>query len=249
MKYYSQKSYPNVLLGECKKTTLAQAGCFVVSLSMLAEIPPPEVNSILKKNNCFASNKYGVKCMMLSSCAAQALGLEYNGKDWARPEHTCIGETSHWAHAGVPQHFFIFLADGKVIDPLDKSPKPKKNPYHLKSYRLFKPKKLEPKSMPQDLSGGEWQKMVYAFLGHEMPIAEAERIAKTKKAGDGVTELIRMKEHTKWVEKIGNMQEFYEKKNDFEDAEEKIKMLKETKARAGKIADSANYLVALLNNI
>ena len=60
------------------------------------------------------------------------------------------------------------------------------------------------KSMPQDLSGGEIQKLVFGLIGHKMPIDDAEKVAKEKKASDYVTELLNHPNHKKHFEKIEN---------------------------------------------
>lgn len=198
MQYYSQKDlrWANVLLGECKKIKLKQAGCFVVSLSMLTGIPPNKVNGLLVYEGGFSPNKYGVKCLINSPRAAQILGLQYDGRSWARPSHTCIAETSHYHHQGVPQHFFIYRNDGKIIDPLDKNPKPKKSPYHIKSYRLFKPKIINTIStnMKQSLSAGEYKrifKLMWTKTAFDkLTKKDFEWWAKYRKGGDGMTKIL-----------------------------------------------------------
>lgn len=225
MQYYSQKDYPKTLLGECKSTTIAQEGCFVTCLAMFAGITPPEVNDLLKEEGGFSANQHGVKCLINSPKATKILGLFYKGRSWSYPgmeDLPCIAE----ARINNQQHFVVLLDNGKVVDPLDRKPIPKKNPYFLYSYRLFKPIK-ENNPMPQDLSGGEIQAIVFGLLGHKMPKDEAEHIAKTKKAADYITELLQRSEHTKWIEKIGNAMECLENKPDMEQAEAKRKKAKE----------------------
>jgi len=111
---------------------LKDYGCLVVSLSMLADRFPDNVLDILNRNNCFDKNG-----LLISDLAAKILGLEYLGKGFTLPDHPCIAETNHFAPK-IPQHFFVWLGDSKIIDPLDG--KEKINPYHIISFRLFKRK-------------------------------------------------------------------------------------------------------------
>jgi hypothetical protein len=64
------------------------------------------------------------------------------------PGITCIAETNHYAPS-VPQHFYILLEDGNILDPLDLNPRPKKNPYNIVSYRVFKTTK-ESSEVPEE---------------------------------------------------------------------------------------------------
>jgi hypothetical protein len=46
-----------------------------------------------------------------------------------------IAETNHFSGQGFPQHFFVSLPNGQIIDPLDGQQKV--NPYNIVSYRQF----------------------------------------------------------------------------------------------------------------
>jgi hypothetical protein len=131
MIYYSQKDnrWANVKLGTCSDT-IAKSGCKITCLASFAGITPPEANKIIPYVN---------GCLTNDQTAAKALGLEYDGKSTTRPSYECIVETDFYKSKGVPQHFFILTPEGLAVDPLDLEPKPKKNPYNIVSYRLFKP--------------------------------------------------------------------------------------------------------------
>jgi hypothetical protein len=117
--------------------TLGEYGCFVVALAMLDGRTPDIILDILNRNQCFNH-----KGMLLSDLAAKALGLKYKGKKNDNPNIVCIAETNHYANLGIPQHFFVWLGDGRIIDPLDGLIK--LNPYHIVSFRMFEKKIIEP---------------------------------------------------------------------------------------------------------
>jgi len=134
MKYYSQKDsrWSNIFLGN-SQSTIGKYGCFLTSISMIAEIEPTEINKTLTDNGCIDNNG-----SLSSQCAANILKIEYNGKTFQKPNYICIAETDFYKNKGVPQHFFIVLENGQIVDPLDLEPKPKNNKYPIVSYRLFK---------------------------------------------------------------------------------------------------------------
>lgn len=127
MTEYHQGDYQDQL-GTCN-STIAKEGCFITALGILADIAPPEVNQILKDNNGYI---YG--CLVVSAAAAVLLNLEYAGISTTQPDYTTIAETHYFA-PGTPQHFFVILPDGTIIDPLHKNIK-----YPIVSYRLFRAK-------------------------------------------------------------------------------------------------------------
>ncbi len=126
MKRYCQKNYKD-RLGYCR-TTISKSGCYLTSIAMLAEIEPPELNRRFKVAGVYKG------CLINSLKAAQELGMTY-AKTYHRPDIVCIAETDHYRKIGIPQHFFVLFPDGRMIDPLD--PAPKKNYYHIVSYRIF----------------------------------------------------------------------------------------------------------------
>lgn len=147
-KFYSQKSYQDKL-GTCKDT-IASSGCLITSCCNLFprliyfKKTPPELNEYCKKNGLYSNG-----CLLNFAALANKLKMTYI-KTSTKPKTTCIAETDHYKAKGVPQHFFMWKSDGTIIDPLDKNPDWKKNPYRIISYRVFKKiKKVEPKSEAQ----------------------------------------------------------------------------------------------------
>jgi len=176
MKHYSQKDprWANQKLGTCN-TTLRASGCFVTALAMqygdrikvpptsrkwlesvatvyddgTVEATPAILDFIFTKEKLYSSG-----CNVVSTIMTKRLGLENSGRSGAQPPYQCIAETDNFKRFGVPQHFFVVLPDGRILDPLDPpdSP-PKKNPYHIVSYRLIKTKKesfIEPVNPPKE---------------------------------------------------------------------------------------------------
>ena len=136
MTYYSQKDqkWANEQLGRCKGTLFKDSACKITCLASFCGKTPSEVNKIIP---------YVSGCLTNDETAAKALGLTFLGKSSVKPDFDCIAETDHYKSRGVPQHFFILLTDGRCVDPLDMNPIPKKNPYKIVSYRLFKPLSVE----------------------------------------------------------------------------------------------------------
>jgi len=130
MKFYSQKDYPNVMLGTSHYSLKSQ-GCFVTSLAMLDGRTPPEVNKLLTEQGGFQNG-----CLLIGSKAADILGLGYDGRVTKDPGTLCIAETNHYKYAGIPQHFFVY-ENGKMADPLDQPSAWKDCKYNIVSYRLF----------------------------------------------------------------------------------------------------------------
>lgn len=136
MTYYSQKDpkWASEQLGTCKGETIGRSGCKITCLASFCGKTPSEVNKIIP---------YVSGCLTNDETAAKALGLTFLGKSSVKPDFECLAETDHYKRRGVLQHFFILLADGRCVDPLDLNPIPKKNPYKIVSYRLFKPLSVE----------------------------------------------------------------------------------------------------------
>lgn len=132
MTYYSQKDprWASERIGTCPNETIGKSGCKITCLASFCGKTPSEVNKIIP---------YVSGCLTEDVSAAKALGLQLLGKTTVKPDFDCIAETDHFKIIGVSQHFFILLVDGRCVDPLDAIPVPKKNPYRIVSYRLFKP--------------------------------------------------------------------------------------------------------------
>lgn len=113
-------------------TTIGISGCLLTDLSMFVGKTPDSVNRIFTDNGVYVDG-----ALIDSNKAAKVLGIEYNGRTTQRQSTICIAETDHFKPQGVPQHFFVWNGDGSIIDPLDG--RHKNNPYHVISYRLFKP--------------------------------------------------------------------------------------------------------------
>jgi hypothetical protein len=131
MEYLSQRDrrWKNLTLGGCTDT-IAQSGCVITCLAMLCGSTPDVINSTLIKENGY---EYG--CVVDWVPACKILGLEWSD-DLSHPTHfPTIAWTDHWKPK-VPQHFFIDLGNGEIIDPLDGLKK--KNPYNIKGYRNVK---------------------------------------------------------------------------------------------------------------
>ena len=134
MTNYSQKDsrWENVKLGT-SKATIGSVGCYLVSFSILTDIDPITLNKLFIEKKVYQDGN-----MMVSKKAAQVLGLEHKGTTTTRPSRICIAETDHYKSKGVPQHFFVWLGDGRIIDPL--GGKTKNNPYHIVKWILVYPK-------------------------------------------------------------------------------------------------------------
>jgi hypothetical protein len=139
MLYLSQKNpaWKDIKLGTCSKDTIGSSGCFVTSLGMLADITPDVANKMIMDgggyvDGCNIGDPYKI---------AEILGLNYEGKTTEYQNDTCIAETNHYAASGVPQHFFIWLGNGRIVDSL--TGVESENKYKIVSFRLFRPKGVD----------------------------------------------------------------------------------------------------------
>jgi hypothetical protein len=133
MKHLSQKDsrWSRKKLGTCAGETISRSGCVITSLAILADTTPDKVNELLIANQGYADG-----CIVRWNVAAKLLDLPYNSATNLVKEYPVIGETHHFKSKGVPQHFFVVLEDGRILDPLDKTGSPpKENPYEIASYR------------------------------------------------------------------------------------------------------------------
>lgn len=228
MQYYSQKNsrWANQKLGTCQDT-FAQSSCLVTCLAMFAEKTPLEVNQLLLQNGGYKNG-----CLVISEKAANILNLEYQGKSWARPSNDCIAETHFYLPQGIPQHFFIYLSDGKIIDPLDNQPQPKTNPYNIASYRLFKP--LKPKPMSNSaphFDGKEVQKLYLSLWNEKMTLNQANVVADEYKEHGHVlvTKLLQHERYQQYRDQIDRRfrerSECIVEKNKYEDQIKRIKQI------------------------
>jgi len=148
MTNYSQKDsrWANVKLGT-SKATIGSVGCYLVSFSILTDIDPITLNKLFIEKKVYQDGN-----MMVSKKAAQVLGLEHKGTTTTRPSRICIAETDNYKPKGVPQHFFVWLGDGRIIDPL--GGKTKNNPYHIVKWILVYPKGDD--MIPTDKTNGRF---------------------------------------------------------------------------------------------
>ena len=137
------KGWGNLKIGQTD-LRLKTHGCYVIALSILVGKYPNVVLKKLNQNFCF--DKDG---KLLNEKAAKVLGFEEYR--WLPPDtkltEPITAETDHYVDKGIPQHFFIALPNGNIIDPLDGGIKP--NPYKIISYRLFKKKDVFPARPPE----------------------------------------------------------------------------------------------------
>ena len=182
MVYYSQKDerWAREQLGTCKGETIGKSGCKITCLASFCGKTPSEVNKIIP---------YVSGCLTNDETAAKALGLAFLGKSSVKPDFDCVAETDHYKRRGVPQHFFILLTDGRCVDPLDLNPAPKKNPYKIVSYRLFKPLSVE-ESMEK-----EFVKAISDLVGEDYGsnLNENEQKDAAKKLEKVRNEIVRVK--------------------------------------------------------
>lgn len=108
------------------KYTLASHGCLITCFAMLDGRPPYVMAEVLKPAY------QGAELVVKSAAWILQAKSEYLTKD---PKRLCIAETDHYKSKGVPQHFFIHVGDGTIIDPLDLHPEEKPCPYKIVSYR------------------------------------------------------------------------------------------------------------------
>jgi len=147
----SQKNpaWKSIKLGKCNDT-IGQSGCYITALGILADKTPPEVNQILKDNGGYTNG-----CLVNAARAAELLGLEYNGITKEYQNEVCIAETDHYKSSGVPQHFFVWLGRAsRIIDTL--TGLEMDNPYHIVSFRLFKPKEVTMTDEQKHREAVEW---------------------------------------------------------------------------------------------
>ena len=136
--------WKNARLGP-SNLTVGGYGCFICSLCTLAQVDASKL--IFHKENHKFITKGG---LLISPYAAKHVGMETKssrsgqGLDEPMPDKDapCIAITEHYKDKGIPTHFFVYLGDDMIIDPLDRKPIPKRNPYKIKRYRHFSGVKL-----------------------------------------------------------------------------------------------------------
>lgn len=135
MQNYSQydEKWKDIIIS--KGVTISSGGCLVVSLSILHDITPDKMLTLLKHGNCF-DEQGKLYCDRI----AATLGYHYRKIDCSLskeiPTIPCVAETNKYKKLGNPQHFFVWFGkDNMIIDP--KGGIEKQNPYNIVSYRIF----------------------------------------------------------------------------------------------------------------
>ena len=209
MKIYSQKDY-NQRLGTCG-VTIASDGCFLVCLSMLAEIDPPTSNDLLKNGG------YARGCLIVQDKACEILGLVSKGRTTTDQYTLCIAETNYYKSSGYNQHFFIYN-NGMIIDPLDKNPGWKDNKYknNMVSYRLIS----KPNTMYKNFTSTV-AKIIDFDFGDNLNENESKKMAdKIKEKFEDNEDLIKINQ--KQVKDIENL------KKEIKEKDQTIEILQES---------------------
>jgi hypothetical protein len=230
MKFYSQSDtrWGYYKLGTCN-TTIKGGGCFIVCYAMLADKTPAEVNTLFKNKGGYASG-----CLVVQSKCSAILGLEDNGRTTKKPNHICIAETNHYKSKGVPQHFYIWNPNGNIVDPLDKNPTWKKNPYNIVSYRLVK--QIKEEQMREELNDNVVKllktiKENIEDFGDRMNSNERKRIEKKIKSIKDLENQVEASDSQAllYKENLDNVQRLLtEKTKDYEKLEKELEENKKT---------------------
>lgn len=152
MKAYSQLNirWSGQTLGTCAGWKIKNGGCFITSLCMLHDgtITNPRGQNVICHPGILdwvatTEKLYTSGCNVVADKFAKRLGFKLYTKTTNKPNIPCIAETNYYRSKGIPQHFFIWYPDNTILDPLDGTlsnlwtPKQKKNPYNIVSYRVF----------------------------------------------------------------------------------------------------------------
>lgn len=144
---YSQydPKFKNVKLG-FSELTIGSHGCYLTAIANLAQVNPVALmNDAKKAKNGFQG------ALLVSSIIAELCDMKYDGATTSRPKGISIAVTNDNARLGIPTHFFILLADGRMIDPLTYPAKIEENKYSIVQYRKFSGIKLDPTDYEEDL--------------------------------------------------------------------------------------------------
>jgi len=109
--------------------SMANYGCLITSIAMILRIQPDEVLHKVKK--CF--NTQG---LLVWAHAEKALIMKhtYHSKEARKTMALVIAETDNYKPKN-PQHFFLWLGDNMIVDPLDYPAIKKPNKYNIVSIR------------------------------------------------------------------------------------------------------------------
>lgn len=139
---YSQKDprWASHFLGN-SRLTIKAAGCVITSLGMMVNKNPDEINTILRNGKAFPAGNprnSAEGAIVIWQPAARLLDLDYDPSSTRPVKTPCLALTDHYAKTGYPTHFFIYLGNNRIIDPLDGQEK--NNPYRIIGYRNLSPK-------------------------------------------------------------------------------------------------------------
>ncbi|MCM8774573.1 MAG: hypothetical protein NC820_07585, partial [Candidatus Omnitrophica bacterium] len=127
MNIYSQKDKRWADKEVVKGLKMRDFGCLITALACLDGRTPDKILDILKKNQAITADG-----KVIWNKSADILGLTFEGFDTKPSEKTCIAETDHYYKIYKVNHFFVWLNDGNIIDPLDG--RMKKNLYNIVRY-------------------------------------------------------------------------------------------------------------------
>lgn len=109
--------------------TMSRFGCYVTALASLLNRQPDEFLSFLNDNDCF--DEFG---LLNNVKVAKLLNMKYHYENGDYPGEN-IACTNFYYKLGFPQHFFLKLADGRIMDPL--YGKVMENHYKIVSTRVW----------------------------------------------------------------------------------------------------------------
>ncbi len=123
-------------------TTIGTAGCLLTCYSMLVGTTPDKLNEVYTKNGVFNG------ALIVQERAISLSKLRFNPDRYHAVYTPIIAETDHYKRQGIPQHFFIWLGDGWILDPVDGQKK--LNKYRIVSYRNITPSEAEKEYMTEE---------------------------------------------------------------------------------------------------
>jgi hypothetical protein len=118
MQHYSQRSYPNVMLGT-SSDPISRDGCALIALCNLCGSDPVATNDLFNSGGDYADGE-----LVKWAACATALGMTYLGDDSRPSVYPCIASTDHYAASGYPTHYFVVKDPSTIIDSLDGQEKP-----------------------------------------------------------------------------------------------------------------------------
>jgi hypothetical protein len=119
--------------------TMSKSGCLITCECAIADILPDAGLELLKKAN--AINLEGSlihpEGSLIHPTDAKALNLDYFGIVTKNPNKQCVCETNKYKDEGYPQHFYVQLNNGMIMDPLTGTVSTNKYLNTTVSFRLY----------------------------------------------------------------------------------------------------------------